>query len=310
MATKVSVIIVSDYGSGDDKGWNDLRNTLAALAKQDHPDPVEYLLVESSAFADRVPDDLHNILPGMKIVYFDVHSSYALKNEAAKFASGDILGVLDGDCAPGPNWVRHLVATFTRSPNTGVVSGRTIYMSASVRERIIGLLSRGYLDRGVSSETDSIANNNAGFTREALLAHPFLDDIGPFGGKLQAESMRQAGLAFRFEPGMLAAHAYEGWGMEHDIRRNSGYATVMVRKIDPRIEYSWLYRLGTAAIPLFFAGRLALSWAMLLRLRQYYDIPFTALPYGLWLSAYLHWLEIPGMKLAFSGHGITETAYR
>jgi hypothetical protein len=64
------------------------------------------------------------------------------------------------------------------------------------------------------------------------------------------------------------------------------------------------------AIPLFFVGRLLLSWAMFLRLRPHYDIPFSAIPRGLGLAAYLHWLEIPGMRLAFSGDRITETAYR
>jgi len=310
MKPKISVVIVSDYGSGDAKGWNDLRETLTALAQQDYQGPVEYLLVESSAFASEVPADLTDLLPGLRTVFFDVESSYALKNEGAKVAKAELIGVLDGDCAPDAGWVKCLVKTFDEFPDTAVVSGRTIYRSSSVTERIIGLLSRGYLDRGAAAPTDSIANNNSGFTRDALLAHPFLDDIGAFGGKLQAESMRQAGLNFRFEPGMLAAHAYEGWDMEHDIRRNSGYATVKVRLIDPRIGFSWMSRLGRVTIPLFFIGRLLQSWGMILRLWRHYDIPWFELPRGLGVAVYLHWLELPGMKLAFSGDRIVETAYR
>lgn len=310
MQNRISVIIVSDYGSGDDKGWDDLRETLAALAKQDYGDPVEYLLVESSAFSSCVPSDLSEILPGLKIVFFDADSSYALKNEGARIAKGDIIGVLDGDCAPDPGWVSHLVRAFQKSPDIAVVSGRTIYRSASVTERIIGLLSRGYLDRGAAGFTDAIANNNSGFTRKTLLAHPFLDDIGAFGGKLQAESMRQSGLTFWFEPGMLAVHAYEGWDMEKDIRRNTGYATVMVRQIDPRINFSWLTSIGFAGIPLFFLARLLLSCSNLLRLHQYYNVSWLDVPRGLWIAVYLHWNEIPGMKLAISGDSIEETAYR
>ena len=310
MALRTSVIIVSDYGSGEAKGWDDLRLTLHALARQDYGGSVEYLLVEASSLADKVPADLQVILPSLRVVFVDEESSYALKNAGARLASGDILGVLDGDCAPHPGWLRHLVDTFQRFPDTAVVSGRTVYRSPSSRERMIGLLSRGYLDRGAAAATNSIANNNAGFTREALLAHPFLDDIGAFGGKLQAESMRQAGLHFRFEPGMLAAHAYEGWGMERDIRCHSGFATVMVRKIDRRIAHAWLCDLGIAAIPLFLLGRLLLSWGMLLRLWRYYDVPLTAIPLGLGVAVYLHWLEIPGMRLAFSGARVEETAYR
>ena len=310
MQTKVTVIIVSDYSSGDGKGWDDLRETLSALAKQDYEGTVEYLLVESSSFASSVPSDLSVILPGLKIVFFDVDSSYALKNEGAKIAQGEVIGVLDGDCAPDPGWVSHLVNAFNQGQDTAVVSGRTIYRSDSVTERIIGLLSRGYLDRGTPGPTDAIANNNSAFTRESLLAHPFLDDIGAFGGKLQSESMRQAGLTFGFEPGMLAAHAYEGWDMEKDIRRNTGYATVMVRLIDPRISFSWMARIGVAGIPLFFLARTLLSFSNLLRLRKYYDVSWLNVPKGLGLAVYLHWLEIPGMKLAFSGDRIVATEYR
>ncbi len=310
MQARVSIIIVSDYASGDDKGWTDLRETLSALARQDYKESVEYLLVESSTFASLVPPDLVEILPDLKIVFFDVSSSYALKNEGAKIAKADVVGVLDGDCAPDPGWVSHLVKTFQEFPDTAVVSGRTVYHSSSVAERIIGLLSRGYLDRGVAGPTDAIANNNSGFTRTALLEHPFLDDIGAFGGKLQAASMRRAGLNFRFEPGMLAVHAYEGWDMERDIRRNTGYATVMVRCVDPRIEFSWMSGLGIVGMPLFFLARLALSCSSLLRLRRYYDIRWSSVPMGMGLAVYLHWLEIAGMRLAFAGERIEETAYR
>lgn len=310
MAVSVSVIIVSDYDSGADKGWNDLRNTLRALASQDYTGPVEYLLAESTTFADSLPSDLQTLLPGMRVALFDVKSSYALKNEAAKVAIGDVVGVLDGDCAPAPGWLRHLVTTFQQHPHTAVVSGRTVYDSPDSKERILGLLSRGYLDVGQAGITDGVANNNAGFTREALLAHPFFDDIGPFGGKLQSESMRRAGLQLRFSPGMLAVHAYDGWDMERDIRRNSGYASIMVRKIDPDIDFAWLCRLGAASIPIFSAGRLLKSWLALLRLWRYYDVPLANLPYAFGLAAYLHWLEIPGMWLAFGRRQITGTAYR
>jgi hypothetical protein len=309
-APKVSVIVVCDYDSGEDKAWDELREVLAALARQDYEGPVEYLLMESSVFQDRVPADLTDILPTLKICFFDSQSSYALKNRGAEIAEGEILGVLDGDCTPDQGWVRCLADTFRTYPETAVVSGRTIYSSGNVTERTIGLLSRSYLDRRCAAPTDSIANNNAGFTRQALLAHPFLDDIGAFGGKLQAETMRQAGLYFRFEPGMLAVHAYEGREMEKDIRRQTGYATVMVRRIDSRIAHSWLTRIGSLSIPLFLVGRILLSWRSLLQLHREYGIPWTAVPKGMMLAAYLHCLEIPGMKLAFAGGQITDTAYR
>lgn len=310
MEPEVSVVIVSDYRSGAAEGWSDLRVTLAALARQDFPGPVEYLLVEAAAFEQQVPRDLADLLPTLDVLFVDAQSSYALKNAGAKAARAPVVGVLDADCAPHPAWLRELVRTFEAFPDTAVVSGRTIYDSASVTERMLGLLSRGYLDRGAAGPTTSVANNNAGFARSALLAHPFVDAVGPFGGKLQAESMRRAGLELRFEPAMVVVHRYEGWSMERDIRCHSGYASAMVRRVEPRIPFAWLTRLGTAAIPLFLAGRLALSWATLLRLRRHYDVPLAAVPRGLALAAYLHWLELPGLRRALRGGRIDETAYR
>ena len=55
MRPVVSVIVVSDYAGGDFKAWDDLRSTLAALARQDIDEPIEVLLVESSDHAGRIP---------------------------------------------------------------------------------------------------------------------------------------------------------------------------------------------------------------------------------------------------------------
>lgn len=310
MVPIVSVVIVSDYSSGEEKGWDDLRETLKSLARQNFEEPVEYLLMESSAFASRIPVDLMQVLPGLRVVFADARSSYALKNEGAKIAQADIVGVLDGDCAPAPGWLHRLVATFRDHPEAAVVSGRTIYDSHDPRERAIGLLSRGYLDRGQAGWTDAIANNNAAFRRDALLAHRFFDDVGPFGGKLQGESMRRAGLKMYFEPGMLVTHAYEGWSMERDIRLNAGYATIMVRRIDSRIAFSWMASLGYLAVPLFVAARTACSFWALAKLWRYYGLPWHFLPSGFALAIGLHLMEIPGMVVALRGGRLAETAYR
>ena len=43
----VTVMVVSDYRPGEQKSWNDLRKTLAALANQEFDEPIEYLLLEN-----------------------------------------------------------------------------------------------------------------------------------------------------------------------------------------------------------------------------------------------------------------------
>lgn len=47
MEPSVSVVIVSDYASGLETGWNDLRATLRVLVQQDFEEPADFILVES-----------------------------------------------------------------------------------------------------------------------------------------------------------------------------------------------------------------------------------------------------------------------
>ena len=51
----VSVVLVSDYGAGDSKGWDDLRGTLAALSRQDFAGEAEFILSENVEFAGSIP---------------------------------------------------------------------------------------------------------------------------------------------------------------------------------------------------------------------------------------------------------------
>lgn len=43
--------------------------------------------------------------------------------------------------------------------------------------------------------------------------------------------------------------------------------------------------------------------------RPHNGVPWTAIPLGLGLAVYPHWLEVPGMGLAFRGNQVSETAY-
>lgn len=109
-------VVISDYASGERKAWADLRVTLAALGHQDIAEPAEVLLVENTGFAPRIPADLMSILPNLKLINTPSELSYDLKNEGARAASADLVILLDGDCAPPPNWVRHRVGAIRARP--------------------------------------------------------------------------------------------------------------------------------------------------------------------------------------------------
>src|SRR4029453_2094908 len=125
MRAVVSVIVVSDYAAGDAEAWDDLRTSLRALARQDVDEPIEVLLVESRANADRIPADLTAILPSLKVVTCPAASSYELKNEGVHAATAELVVLLDADCTPSRDWLRRAIASMRAHPEAAVISGRT-----------------------------------------------------------------------------------------------------------------------------------------------------------------------------------------
>src|SRR5271170_2877407 len=121
----VSVVIISDYATGDDAAWNELRTTLKALAQQDFHESAEFLLVESAELASLIPSDLSTILPNLRVISVPKSSSYELKNAAVQAASTELVAMVDGDCAASPQWLRALVYALRAHPDAMVVSGRT-----------------------------------------------------------------------------------------------------------------------------------------------------------------------------------------
>lgn len=306
----VSVVIVSDYAGGESKSWNDLRTTLAALARQDFDGTAEFLLCEQADIARHVPPDLATILPSLKMVSSPASSSYELKNEGVRAASAEIVAVLDADCVPELDWLRHLMTTMRDYPNIAAVSGRTLYPGNNLVERILALLSRSYLDPGRTGNTRFISNNNAGFRRSVYLQHLLPIDAGPFASRIQSEAILRDGGQLLFAPAMRVIHDFEGWPMESDIRRNIGYGTVTVRLRDRYQPYAWLTRLGYGSIPLIAVGKTLESFWDCIRCARYYRVRWYELPAAFCLAIVVHLMEIPGMISAFRGREIAATAYR
>jgi hypothetical protein len=206
--------------------------------------------------------------------------------------------------------VRRLVAPFAEHEHVAAVSGRTFYAGRTLGERLLALLSRSYLDPGRAGPTRFISNNNGAIRRAAYLAHPLPIDAGPFGSRMQSESMIRDGWQLWFEPRMRVVHDFEGWGMEADLRRNAGFGTVATRLLDPRLPYAWLTRLGVAAIPFLVAGKILDSWRDCLRCARHYGVRWWEVPAALALSVVVHGMEAPGMRRAFERREIAVTAYR
>jgi hypothetical protein len=295
-----SVIVVSDYGSWNEDGWNDLRGTLRIVADQSADTGAEVFLIDSRPAGQTMPDDVPALVPGMRIIGPSSKTAQELLNEAVHAARSDVVVLLDGDCTPSPGWLRAAIAAMRRWPDAAAVSGRTVYPDTSFAFRVLGLLSRSYLDPGRPGPTRFVSNYNAALRRDALLAHPLASMRRAMAARLQTEAIRIGGGGLYFEPAMRVTHRFEGWEMERRIRHNVGYRTVRVRVLEPRIPHAWMLRLGPLALPALIAARTADSWWDCLRVGRHYGVRWFEMPSALAIAVYVHLLEVGGMSTALA----------
>lgn len=306
----LSVIVVSDYAAGEEKSWEDLRRALRAWKDQEGPPADEFILVESSRFKGQIPSDVLGMIPNMTVLYLGAESSYELKNLAVEAANGEWLAIVDADCIPQRSWLHVLRAAIAEYPEVAAVSAKTLYPGRSRMERILGLLSRSYLDPARRGPTRFISGNAACFRREMYRRHPLPVGIGAFASRIQSEAFLRDHATLLFDPDLVVVHDFEGWRMERDIRRNHGYSTVITRLRDHRLPFARLVRAGVIAIPFIVAGKTLDSVRDCLRCFRQYNVNVYELPLALALTVVTHVLEIPGMLAAYRNQTIGATAYR
>ena len=297
--SSVSVIVVSDYGGRASGEWTYLHDTLAALARQDFGEHFEVLLVDAVPEGEEMPAELLHLIPRIRRIRGEGEPSREVLNAAVGAASGDLIALLDGDCAPDPSWLRAGTDVMRAHADAAAVSGLTRYPGETFANRTLGTLSRSFLDPGGPGTTRFISNNNAIVRRPALLAHPLVKYPRPLAARLQVEAIRMDGGELYFEPRMSVTHRFDGWPMERRIRRNVGYRAVRIRQLDARIPFAWLVHFGRLSIPAFVAARTLDSCWDCLRAGRHYGLRWYELPAAFATAVRVHLLEIRGMQAAF-----------
>ena len=303
---------VSDHKTGDAQSWEALRNTYRHLAQQECSHEVEYMLVETEGAAHKaIPDDIEGLLPGLRIVTTPGTSSFDLKNAGAQAAKAAFIIILDADCRPARGWLQAVTDHHLAHPDAAVISGRTFYEGEGMLPKIFAIIDRTYVDAGKAGPTWAISNNNGGFTRDTLLAHPFKNEVGPFGSEPHSDRIKASGALLHFEPGMVAYHAFTGWDMVREERRHIGYSLTRYRQLHPEAGNGWMVKYPPLWISYLIAASIASDVRRSFRHWSDYGLKWFQVP-AVWIcSLRTHLLEIPGIRLAYSGESIGKwNAYR
>lgn len=299
-----SIVTVLDHKVGEAESWDKLRVTLRHLAKQDYQEPVEFILVESEGQEKNVPSDLSEILPELRVVTAAGTSSFELKNKGAEDARSNFVVILDADCRPATGWWRAVYEHRKANPQAAAISGRTFYEGETLLGRIFAVIDRSYVDVGEAGVTGTISNNNGGFARQVLLDHPFSNEVGPFGSEPHSDRIKAAGLELRFEPKMIAYHAFTGWDMVREERRHIGFSMTRYRQLYPNARNGWMVK-----YPLIWMIYLVLgsTYSDIKRSMKYatrYGVKWFQIPM-VWLCAFrAHTMALKGARLALAGGSV------
>lgn len=305
---RISVIVVSDYVTGENKFCDEFR-MMRALAVQDIAEPFEIILAESDKHEAAFPEKLLGMAPDTRVVFLPHTNSSALKDAALAFTKGTLVAVFEADAVPRKNWLRLTAGILDRHPGAGAVSGRTIYGENSALKRAAGLIDRGYLEERQAGPVLFVCNNGALYRRELLERFPYQAEQNPFvSGRLRNEAMRNAGVKFLFRPDAVSVHEFDGLSFLREARRNQGFS-------DARVAYL------ARGKNLMAAGRLclhlSLSWNRLswdfhnCRKAAPGFIYWRDWPLVLLLILIYRWVEWPAASLALRGReNLPSTPYR
>ena len=296
----VTVVVVSDYEAPGQKSWANERVALRALGQQDFPEPFEVIVAEHEAFRDSEPADILDHCRGARIEYCAATTSAELKDEGARRASGSLVAILEADCAPTREWLRHLVSAICERSDFAAVSGKTLYPGSSLFARCLTLLDRSGLDPGGSGPIAGVSNNNSIFRRPVLAQHPYPAAPSPFlSAALRWRGMSASGLRFFFESRAVVYHALPSWSFVTDMRRHTGYS------VSAQLEGRWPRIVHGLARQLYHDLRRC--W----RLRHHYSVAAYEVPFALALAVVARFYEFKGAQDRRRGFvGVPRTSYR
>ena len=247
---RVSVVV---EGYNESLSLGSVDDTMAALLRQDFAlGEVEVILVGSpaqAAYWNRTWGASSG--PFLRVTALAAAGAhyYALKNEGARCAAGEILAFTDSDALPEPGWIAAIVAAVEGGAD--VSAGVTLFCDERGRKpdhplmQVAASISWGFV---VGSGRDArvvapagFLSHNVGFRAATFARHPYRTDLGrTCAGSFLYGSLVESGARIVFQPGQRVAHRFSlGWWVLR-LHRRFGYEVLLLRRLDVKGQHGWL----------------------------------------------------------------------
>lgn len=258
MTETISIIVVT---------YNDrekLLRCLASLGDQSWPREQTEIIVVDDGSTDGTAVAVKNEFPDTIIVAKENSGPDNSRNHGIDRATGEIIALIDADCAAPPDWLENLAAALKQN-DTPVIGGRISHPDG-FWARMIAVSDFGEFQGLRPKEVSNIPTCNMGLRRELFEQFRF-DETARIGGDvLFAQKLKENGIRLLYDPRIEVRHHPEATRRAFFERaRRYGAGFVQIRQQASGLKHGWLVRSGIIGVVIATLARTLLDWARLLR---------------------------------------------
>ncbi len=265
-----------------------LDQVLTRLKEQSYPaDRIEIIVVVDEANPELV-DSLARNWPDVRVAQMSDGNYFAMKNCGLRFAQGEVVAFLDGDCMPSLNWAERIAFTLRKGADVAV--GKTRYPSDKPFARTFDLFDFGHVQSDENGEANCFVANNVAFKKEVIREHNFDHRLGRSGGcYLLSRQLKSLDHKLVYDPHQFTVHDYNIKGLGFITKRiRLGYDAINLCRLDSEgvMPENKVIKLGFLAPFAIFASRVLFDFKRIVSNRQDLDIPVLAIP-GFYVASIL-----------------------
>jgi glycosyltransferase involved in cell wall biosynthesis len=275
-APAISLVVETANTRPDE--YRDVFATLEALTAQSLPrDAFEILVVVNPDVHPTLAADVAAGAPHVRIIEERGSHFFPQKNIGAQHARADIVGFVDSDCLPGPQWAASVLDAFARNDDAMAAVQGPLTMEGGVLATAFRIRNFSHQQGGVERRIPSLAVCNCAIRRSDLLGDPF-EAIPYFHGAevRKVARLAQQGRYVLLVPGASCRHRFDPATLRYFLTRSVywGYCFLELRRdAPPSVPHARFFqRIGPLAPLALAPAKALLDIRRLVQHRRYLDL--------------------------------------